>query len=366
MADIHHRSSTHRTATVGPFELDPLAVNSIVEVIPLLCEIRATVQEMREQLAGTCKSHHTIEEIAKMPIAVVRNDLYDLTGDWPKRVGDVLFAEGPGHKPLYLDSATKFFAWLDDRCQVDWWKGTDAVSQERFYANLAMTAEAYVAVEAYPHWPPLPGVCYMHPPLPESNGSYLDNLVERFSPFGPADAALIRAFILSLFWGGEPGTRPAWLIVGPDNDPAKGRGIGKSTFLAVLSELVGGLLEISPTEDIVTIKKRLLSPEARPCRVCRIDNVKTHRFSWADLEGLITSPVISGHRMYVGEGRRPNTLMWTVTLNGASMSKDMAQRCVVIKLNRPAHNPTWEEDVRQYIEEHRWQIIADVLQVLKN
>ena len=154
-------------------------------------------------------------------------------------------------------------------------------------------------------------------------------------------------------------------MVGPDSDFEKGRGIGKSTLIAVLSELVGGFLEISTNEDIVAIKKRLLSPEARPFRVCRVDNIKTHRFSWADLEGLITSPVISGHEMYVGEGRRPNTLLWTLTLNGASMSKDMSQRCVTIKLNRPAHNPSWEEDVRNYINEHRWQIIADVLHVLQ-
>jgi hypothetical protein len=302
---------------------------------------------------------------AGLPLAAVRDDLLDLTGGWPKRVGEVLFVEGPEHKPLYLDNPTKLFAWLDDRCQVDWWAGTDAVSQERFYAALAMTADAYRAVEEFPHWPAMPDTYYMHPPLPETDGSYLNALVNYFCPLQHADPALIRAFILSLFWGGEPGTRPAWLVVGPENDFQKGRGVGKSTLIVVLSELVGGFLEITPTEDIVAIKKRLLSPEARPFRVCRIDNIKTHRFSWADLEGLITSPVISGHRMYAGEGRRPNSLIWTLTLNGASMSKDMAQRCVVIKLNRPAPNPTWEKDVGDYIKEHRWQIIADVMQVLQ-
>lgn len=302
---------------------------------------------------------------AGLPLAVVRDDLFDLTGGWPKRVDDVLFVEDSDHKPRYLDTATQLFAWLDDRCHVDWWKGTDAISQERFYASLAMTAEEYRTVEECPHWPPLPDTYYMYPPLPEPDGSYLDSLVQRFSPLEPADAALIRAFIASLFWGGEPGARPAWLIVGPDNDPEKGRGVGKSTFIAVLTELVGGLIDISPMEDIVAIKKRLLSPEARQLRVCRIDNIKTHRFSWADLEGLITSPVISGHRLYKGEGRLPNTLMWTLTLNGASLSKDMAQRCVVIKLNRPAHNPQWEQEVRNFITEHRWQIIADALHVLQ-
>ena len=97
-----------------------------------------------------------------LPLAAVRENLFDLTGGWPKRVGNVLFVEGIDHKPLYLDSATKLFAWIDDRCLVDWWNGTDAISQERFYASLTMTAESYVAVEEFPHWPALPATYYMH------------------------------------------------------------------------------------------------------------------------------------------------------------------------------------------------------------
>lgn len=299
-----------------------------------------------------------------LPTKNIRDDLFDMTGGWPKRVGDVLFAEGPNHTPLYLDSPTELFAWLDDSFLVDWWRGSDAVTQERFCANLRMSAEAFESVELYPHWPPLPNTYYMHPPLPETDGSHLHTLVGYFAPLTSVDTDLVRAFILSLFWGGEPGSRPAWLIIGPDNDHGKGRGVGKSSLVAVLSDLVGGLMDFSPTDEVEAIKKRLLSPDARPYRVARVDNIKTHRFSWADLEGLITSPMISGHRMYRGEGRRPNTITWALTLNGASLSKDMAQRCVIMKLDRPQYNPRWEQDVRSYIDSHRWEIIADIGQVL--
>jgi hypothetical protein len=128
--------------------------------------------------------------------------------------------------------------------------------------------------------------------------------------------------------------------------------------------LVGGLIEISPHEDIVGIRKRLLSPDAQQLRVARIDNIKSHRFSWDDLESLITAPVISGHRMYKGEARRPNTIIWCLTVNGASLSLDMAQRCQVIQLERPQHHPRWESEVRDFIQRNRWEIIADIGQIL--
>jgi hypothetical protein len=257
-------------------------------------------------------------------------------------------------------------AWLDAQALVDWGRQSDMVSQERFHAHLRETAQQYDAVEQYPHWPPFPRAYYLYPPLPVTEGQYLDQFVGFFSPLTETDRQLIRAFVLSLAWGGPPGSRPAWLFTAPDDDPHGGRGVGKSKCIELCSELVGGMLEISPNEDIVAIKKRLLSPAARTLRVARIDNIKTYRFSWADLEGLITSPVVSGHRMYKGEGRRPNTLCWTLTLNGASLSKDMAKRSVVVKLQRPTYSPTWEWGVRDFIEEHRWRILNDIRLVLQS
>ena len=31
---------------------------------------------------------------------------------------------------------------------------------------------------------------------------------------------------------------------------------------------------------------------------------------------MVTSPIISGRQLYVGEGQRPNLLTWFITLNG--------------------------------------------------
>jgi hypothetical protein len=239
------------------------------------------------------------------------------------------------------------------------------IPQERVYQDLRATAEWFRAVEAHPHFPPMADTYYMHEPIPEAGGK-LEGLLDFFRPATPIDRQLIRSFVYTLLWGGKPGTRPAFVFSGPDNDPEMGRGVGKSTGPAVLSEeLVGGYLEVLASEDVGDFKKRLFSPEGRAKRVCRIDNVKTHRFSWGELEGLLTASEVSGRQLYQGESSRPNTLVWCVTVNGASLSKDLAQRSVVIKLARPVFSATWERDVRGYIRANRGAILADVRSALE-
>ena len=53
-----------------------------------------------------------------------------------------------------------------------------------------------------------------------------------------------------------------------------------------------------------------------------------------------------------------------ITLNGASMSRDMAQRVVPIKLSRPAFAPNWEQVTRDFARVHRWEILADIGRLL--
>jgi hypothetical protein len=108
-----------------------------------------------------------------------------------------------------------------------------------------------------------------------------------------------------------------------------------------------------------------LSPNALGYRVATLDNVKSLKFSWAELEGLIACQTISGRRLYHGEGRRPNTMTIFITLNGASLSKDLAQRCVIVKLKRPKRNPLWREEMPKFIADNRWAIIGDLIAKLK-
>jgi hypothetical protein len=299
-----------------------------------------------------------------LPLERMREALLDLTGGWPRRVDNELFVIVDG-KPFFVNSTAQLFAWMDMQCLVDWRAASDCVSQERFFEGLRMTAQAYEAIELLPHFPALPGTYYCHPGLPSADGQCLERLVGFFCPETPTDREQIKALIMTLFWGGPPGARPAALITGPDQDVRQGRGLGKSTLLALLGELAGGFTEVQTHEDMPAVIKRLLSPDARSLRMARLDNVKTLRLSWAELEALITSPVISGHRLYKGEGRRPNHLLWGITLNGGSLSKDFAQRCRFIRLARPQYDPTWDACVANFIQQHRWQILADVKQALE-
>jgi hypothetical protein len=120
-------------------------------------------------------------------------------------------------------------------------------------------------------------------------------------------------------------------------------------------------MSVSAHETMEELKKRLFSADGRDRRLLVLDNLKTLRFSWDDLEALLTADVISGRAMFIGEGRRPNTLIVSLTLNGASMSKDMAQRVIPVHLRRPVYDPTWWERLSGFIGEHRWAIVGDLL-----
>lgn len=298
---------------------------------------------------------------------MIAEQLYGITDEFPKRIEGRLFAVGADHEVVELGSANKLFAWMRARAHVDWEKGASLTSQEQFYEHLAMTAEAYDAVEVLPHHPTVPGIYYAHPPIPAESDGLLDRLLAMFSPATEADRESIRAMILTLFWGGEPGSRPAFLVTGPDQDAGRGRGVGKSKLTDIIAgELAGGLLEVTPGDDIAGVKTRLLSPAAARLRAIRLDNIKNRKLSWSDLEALITTPVISGKALYRGEGHRPNTLTWLLTLNDAGLSKDLAQRVIPIKLARPQFDAGWEKQVRRFIRDGRWNLIGEITALLRS
>lgn len=291
----------------------------------------------------------------------------EIFGDWPKCVGSTLFIEGRDGGPHLVESSTQAFAYFDDKAHVVWAKGEGCVSQERYFERLRMTVDRYDSVETVPHIPAIPGVYYMHHAIPTGTGVHLKKMLDFFRPATETDRELILSYILTLFWGGPAGHRPAFLVQGPDDDAEQGRGIGKTKVIDIpAEELTDGYIDVEPNDDIAKLKTRLLSGDSLRKRVCRLDNVKTLRLSWGDLEKFITSPIVSGHAMYQGEGRRPNHFVWGITVNGARLSKDMAKRVIPILIERPEYSPDWEHDTRSYIREHRWEIVADVLAMLSS
>ena len=92
-----------------------------------------------------------------------------------------------------------------------------------------------------------------------------------------------------------------------------------------------------------------------------LDNLKSLRFSSAALEGLITSPLVSGWELYAGDGRVPNRFTWAITANEARLSKDFAQRSVPIWVKRARYAQGWYRRVCGLIDARRWEIVGDLL-----
>ncbi len=196
---------------------------------------------------------------------------------------------------------------------------------------------------------------------PAGNGDLLRELVARFCPATHIDADLILALLVTPFWGGPGGSRPMFALTSPF-----GRGTGKTTVVQVAGRLAGGVIEMGMHEDAEVVKQRLLSQEGMTKRLVCIDNAKGSGISNADLEAFVTARTISGKRMYVGEGSRPNTLLWAMTINGVSLATDLAQRAVIIQLAKPEHNASWAEETFRFVDEHRAGLIGDIIGFLRS
>ncbi len=290
------------------------------------------------------------------PLGEIIADWRSATGDWPRRVDAALFVQDASGGVNWLGNAAALFGWASaSEGVIEWGKGTGFTTKEEFFAESTRTATPYEAIETLPHFPAFVKHFYTSASPSPGSGDTLRALLDRFAYSTPIDRDLHLAGIATVFWGGAGGCRPAFVVTSDS-----GRGAGKTKLVEMTAHVAGGSLEFSAKDDIAEIKSRLLSTEGMSRRIASLDNIKSLRFSWAEFEGLITAAYISGKRMYVGEGRRPNLVTWFLTLNGASLSTDVAQRCVIIKLDRPDRSGGWEEDTRRFIVENRDALLSDV------
>jgi hypothetical protein len=341
--------------------------------------IRSAGRPRRPDPAGQLVNFTEHEEDGKTsqspkaaPLILAR--LRQLAGGWPRRVRQNLFVEGPGHEPRYLGSPAELFAYIEGRLseaggygsRVRWVERRQGfVSKGEFFAHCTQTAEAFDAIAPAPHEPPVTRSYYMHPPLAGGDGAALNELLGVFRPATDLDHDLILAFLLTLAWGGPAGARPAFLFTGADGDAEGNRGIGKSTVPKLAGALFGGLVKARERDDFAALATRLLSPAAAPMRLILFDNLKTLKLSSAELEDFITAPVVSGRENYVGEGQRPNLFTVALTLNGASLGKDMAQRVVPVLLARPRFTGDWQTRAEAMVERKRLAILGDLVAHLR-
>ncbi len=306
------------------------------------------------------------------PLPDIVQEAIALLGGWPKNVaGGLLVPDGVGGL-LDLRTTSSVIAYLSGVADVRWQRGPTCPTKDEFFERLLLQAEKFDSVEYFPHDRELPRTFYYHPGLRPAQPGSLDRLLSFFSPASEVDRILLRAFACTLFWAGSAGGRPTFVFthdgssLDAGNDRDTGRGIAKSMTVALISSLCGGFVDCGSDIDVGTLETRLLSAGARDKRLVRMDNVKTDRLSLAGFERLTTAPVISGRKLYAGEGSRPNYLTYAITMNGVVVSEDLASRSVLIKLRRPLHYlATWQRDVQNFIETNRWAIIAEIIAILR-
>lgn len=313
-----------------------------------------------EQILGDASEEEVEGEPQKKKVRVpltmseIIGDMNRRTDGWPRRVGQSLFYDAGG-QIAWLGNPSALFGYLAAELgRVDWFSGIGYVTRAELYENLRNTATRYEAIEELPHFPPLRRHYYACPSPKPGNGRALDGLLARYRPSTTIDGDLLKAAIVTLFWGGPGGARPAFVITSD-----AGRGAGKTKTAESIAYVAGGHLDISAQEDIGKIKERFLTPSALTKRSALLDNVKSFKFSSAELEGLITCRTISGRALYVGDSSRPNVVTWFMTLNGVSLSNDLAQRSVIIKVDKGRNDAGWYEGTLDYIDQHRQAIIAD-------
>lgn len=292
----------------------------------------------------------------------ILDGMLNTTGGWPKKIaGKLFFEKEPGEISHILQTSELFaYAYLRVK-KCDWVQNHPACcTKSEFYSYCSENTEAVSAVQTLPHFPHVPNVYYSHPPVGRGNGAALREFLSFFTPAEVVDVDLLRAAVLTLFWGGVPGTRPAFLFSAPS-----GQATGKSSTAEEFANLVGGVHAFSRGESVDKMKSRLLTRAHELHRCLLLDNIKTARFSWADFESLLTSKVISGHELYRGERSIPNYFVWLITANAPGLSRDAAQRIIPIYLKKPSRYGAWKRQMSGWIEENRQAVIDDVAAVFE-
>jgi len=247
-------------------------------------------------------------------------------------------------------------------------QGTDdkglPVSWGVLLSALRRAAERYDAVELYPHHVASKGSLYLrdvhsYPPPRGGETPLLDELCNTLNAASQADRELLRALVLTQYWGGHEGQRPMCVIT------SKWRqGSGKSQTAFAIKDLVGGATIIdNPSSERVVIKA--LGNTAQGRRVVILDNLKGD-LSSASIESLITAPVLTVDKMYVGPIELPNRMTWIATTNAGSLSTDLAKRSVEILLGKPDKSFDFTTWYREWVETNREGLQAECLHVLRS
>jgi hypothetical protein len=311
----------------------------------------------------------------RMELVEVLKKINDACDDWPRKLGDALFYDHEGEVRI-IDDESGLFAFFHRVADVKWVQGgTDAVGlnfvgrREVMRAILAGCVEVSDTTEVPLHpCPPEIYVTSRYQCAADASSDRFDELIHFFNPASEIDEALIHAFALTPFWGGAPGSRPLFVITGPE-----GVGIqetGKTQLASLLARPAGGTFAVhlpkggSYADDV---PKQVLSDVALHYRVVLLDNVGSKLLESSELAEILTCEQISGRPSHSRHRRRANYLTWCVTSVSPQLDEDLSSRSVVIHLAEPNRDarPYFKEQVIAFVAKHREEIIAGAVARLR-
>lgn len=278
-----------------------------------------------------------------------------------------IIPDDPNLSPIKITKPHQLFAHMERLLDkiIGWSQSPVCMSRERLLEHLMNYLPLYRGLSFTPEYPKREGI-YYHCNFPEYKGrGFIDTFVDFFNPETAGDRGLIKALLLSIFWGGPYGKKPLFVIASKDK-----QGSGKTTVIQKIAKLFGIEvldLEMDQLRDSNILANRLLSPDGRRKKIVLVDNV-TSELKSSLLARYITSDFISGRALYEGEGTRPNDLIWAVTLNTDSLDSDMAQRAVCVNIKAPTSEQrcNWDECIDAFIAENRYNVIAECLHILES
>ena len=341
------------------------------EVTPQMVEIAKERNETPFQNYREEEDEHGRKK--KIPIAPMSllADFFARFLNFPCLLGqDILFDHDRDTKEIKnFSSCEELFAWISVKTKqnYNWLTGNGCISKKEFYFAVKQNAHRFELISETPDYPRKANCYYLHPelPLPSKNHETFLKLIDFFSPSTNTSKVLLKALFIAPMWYKFGMTRPSWVI-----DSANGKGVGKSTIYRKLSLLYKctpiqvnrAALQRDPDE----LDKRLVSNTGRKSKFFVMDNV-VGAFQSDVLARYITSDTLSGRAPYsAGEDSRPNNLTYIFTGNGLELDGDLTSRSYFIKLKTPDHTIAhWEDDINGFIEYNRWQIFADMIDILQ-
>jgi len=314
-------------------------------------------------------------------ISEMRDELFRRFWGFPRRCGGEMFDhDRKTGRIRTITSPAGLLAWIAEKSghPVEWARVEGCPTKEEFFETIFWASRVYNAISGVPSHPIRDDVYYTHRkmPAPDPALSRLEKLLDFFCPATDLDRTLLRALFATPLWYSPGEDRPIFVI-----DSRDGKGVGKTKLVHHCASLYGdGDLSASTPlsveqrdlkegQQIDRLKRRIMSGEGRRKRILLVDNVVGY-YDASALASLATDPSLSGMAPYGRqEETRPNDLTYCLTVNSATLGKDLIDRAVFIELRRPriteAKVRHWERKVISYIAEHRMEIIADILHALQ-